>query len=128
MPTQSTVERTMLVDAEVIPTAHDDHPEVIAGYTLQRHIGSGAYGEVWRAIGPGGLPKAVKILHGRFDGRRADTELRSLQLMRELRHPFLLNVERIETEGGRLIIVTELAEGSLEDRFEQFRQQGSKGI
>jgi hypothetical protein len=83
---------------------------------------------VWRAIGPGGLHKAVKILHGRYDGPEADTELKSLERMRELRHPFLLSVERIEIVDGRLIIVTELAEGSLEQSFRELQRQGQKGI
>ena len=34
----------------------------IAGYKLVERIGVGGFGEVWRAIGPGGFPKAVKIL------------------------------------------------------------------
>jgi serine/threonine protein kinase len=48
--------------------------------------------------------------------------------MRELRHPFLLSVERIEIVDGRLIIVTELAEGSLEQSFREIQRQGQKGI
>src|SRR5690606_19199266 len=55
-------------------------------------------------------------------------ELRSLQLMRELRHPFLLSVERIEVDNGRLIIVTELADQNLEERFLALRDEGHKGI
>ena len=39
--------------------------------------------------------------------------------MRSLRHPFLLNVERIDVYYGRMYVVTELADGSLEDRFQQ---------
>lgn len=101
--------------------------QIIAGYTLESRLGAGSYGEVWRAIGPGGLPKAVKILYGRHDGPQAETELRSLQKLRDVRHPFILSIERIEVIGDRLVIVTELAERSLEAYFEEARQHG-RGI
>ena len=101
---------------------------ICAGYMLQERLGVGGYGEVWRAVGPGGLHKAVKILHGFQDGPQAELELKSLERMRDLRHPFLLNIERIEVDQGRLVIVTELAEGSLEDRFEQLVRDGRQGL
>jgi hypothetical protein len=121
-------EPTMLVGDGAISAVVEGLGNAIAGYHLQQRLGGGGYGEVWRAIGPGGLHKAVKILHGRYDGPEADTELKSLERMRELRHPFLLNVERIEIVEGRLIIVTELAEGSLEQSFREIQRQGQKGI
>lgn len=100
----------------------------VAGYQLQERIGTGGFGEVWRAIGPGGLPKAVKILFGSHSGQHAETEMKSLQRMRELRHPFLLNIERIEVCDDRLIVVTELADGNLDDRFQQCVEEGRPGI
>ncbi len=39
-----------------------------------------------------------------------------------MRHPFLLSLERFEVVDGQLIIVTELADMSLKDRFEQARE------
>jgi serine/threonine protein kinase len=32
----------------------------ILGYTLKERIGAGGFGEVWSAVAPGGLMKAVK--------------------------------------------------------------------
>lgn len=101
---------------------------VIGGYMLEERIGVGGYGEVWKAIGPGGLVKAVKVLYGHRDGPQAEAELRSLERMRDLRHPFLLNIERIDICDGRVIVVTELAEGSLQHRFDAARRNHAQGI
>ncbi|MEZ6126490.1 MAG: tubulin-like doman-containing protein [Planctomycetaceae bacterium] len=100
----------------------------LAGYTLQQRLGAGGYGEVWRAIGPGGLPKAVKMLYGERDGQHAEAELKALERMRDLRHPFLLSIERIEVVNSRLIVVTELADGNLSDRFQECRRNSLPGI
>lgn len=100
----------------------------IAGYRLEQRIGVGGFGEVWKAVGPGGFMKAVKILFGNLTGPQAETELKSLSRMRELRHPFLLNIERVEVADGRVIVVSELADRSLEDRFREAVTTGQRGI
>jgi serine/threonine protein kinase len=105
-----------------------EKPIEIAGYTLESRLGVGGYGEVWRALGPGGLPKAVKVLFGQTDGPQADAELKSLQRMRDLRHPFLLSIERIEVVDSRLVVVMELADGCLDHRFQEVRAEGLRGI
>ncbi len=40
---------------------------VLPGYTIVDRIGSGGYAEVWRAEAPGGIQKAVKVVHGYCD-------------------------------------------------------------
>ena len=117
--------KTLAIEKAAVPIGAQT---VIAGYTLQSQLGVGGYGEVWKAIGPGGLPKAIKILFGKTDGKHADAELKSLQRMRELRHPFLLNIERIESFEGRLIVVSELADCCLQDRFDVCRRETGRGI
>lgn len=102
--------------------------EPIPGYVLRDKLGSGGYGEVWLADAPGGLKKAIKFVHGNIDGNRAAGELKSLQRIRQVNHPFILSLERIEVIEGQLIIVTELAQGSLHDRYVEFRQKGFVGI
>jgi len=97
-------------------------------YILKQRLGSGGYGEVWEAEVPGGLRKAVKFIYGMLDEVRAQRELKSLNRIKEVRHPFLLSIERIEVVDGRLIIVTELAQGCLKARFDECRAAGLEGI
>ena len=103
-------------------------PEIIPGYKIREQIGAGGYGEVWKADAPGGLVKAVKFVYGRLDGERATRELKALSRIKEVRHPFLLSLERIEVIDGQLIIVTELADASLMNRYEQCTAAGAAGI
>jgi serine/threonine protein kinase len=98
------------------------------GYVLKDKLGSGGYGEVWSADAPGGLTKAIKFVFGSIDDQRGSTELRSLNRMRKLNHPFLLSIERVEVVDSQLVIVTELAQGSLHDRFLEYREKGYIGI
>jgi serine/threonine protein kinase len=100
----------------------------VLGYTLKKRIGSGGFGEVWSAIAPGGLPKALKIVYGYHDEKRAQTELKALDRVKELRHPFLLSLERIEIYEGQLIVVSELADKSLADLFNEYQAKGEPGI
>ena len=100
----------------------------LLGYELKERLGAGGYGEVWGATAPGGLPKAIKFLYGMSDEGRAKTELRSLNHIRQIRHPFLLSLERIDVVENQVVIVTELADGSLADLFEDYVQADLPGI
>ncbi|XZE44946.1 serine/threonine protein kinase [Pirellulaceae bacterium SH467] len=102
--------------------------EPIPGYVLTKKIGSGGYGDVWAADAPGGLKKAIKFVHGAVHEDRAVAELKSLQRIRQVNHPFILSLERIEIIEGQLLIVTELAQGSLFDRYVEYRERGFAGI
>ncbi len=102
--------------------------EPIAGYKLEQLIGRGGFGEVWHSEAPGGLHKAVKFVYGSTDQHRAQRELRSLERIKGVHHPFLLTLERFGVVDDRLVIVTELADGSLEDVYNRHRERGSCGI
>src|SRR6476646_4842307 len=102
--------------------------EPIPGYVVIDRLGVGGYGEVWSAQAPGGLTKAIKFVYGYFDDERASRELKALNRIKEVRHPFLLSLERFEVVDGQLLIVTELADMSLKDQFERCKDAGAAGI
>ncbi len=102
--------------------------EPIQGYVLREKLGAGGYGEVWLADAPGGLKKAIKFVFGSLDESRANSELKALHRIRQVTHPFLLSLERIEIVDSQLVIVTELADGSLCDRYQKCREDGFIGI
>lgn len=102
--------------------------EPISGYTLEQKIGEGGYGEVWRCNAPGGLKKAVKFVFGATDAHRGSRELKSLERIKGVHHPFLLTLERFGVVDDQLVIVTELADGSLEDILKRHIDRGSCGI
>lgn len=101
--------------------------ELISGYRLTHRISAGGTSEVWAAEAPGDLPKAIKIVRNRAGWRRADEEFAALERMQRVRHPFLLSLERIEWVGQQLLIVTELADESLQSCQERARRQGRRG-
>jgi serine/threonine protein kinase len=108
--------------------------EPIPGYRLIDRLGSGGFGEVWRAEAPGGIFKAIKIIHGDLRNkdddlvRYAEQELKALKRVKTVRHPYLLSIDRFDIVEGRLLIVMELADCNLWDRFRACRQDGLPGI
>lgn len=106
-----------------------DKPDsCLPGYELIEKIGAGGFGEVWSAEAPGGLRKAVKYVFGNEFDKRAKSEMHALEKIKSVRHPFLLSLERIEVLDGRLVVVSELADASLRDRFCDCVRQGLPGI
>jgi hypothetical protein len=108
--------------------------EPIPGYKLIERVGGGGFGEVWKAEAPGGLLKAIKIVYGDLqqtdtDGtKRAEQELKALKRVQSVRHPYLLSLERYDIVENRLLIVMELADRNLWDRFRECRSQNLPGI
>ena len=72
--------------------------------------------------------KALKIVYGFHDEKRALAEMKALDRVKQLRHPFLLSLERIEIYEKQLVVVTELADNSLADVFNDFTARGEPGI
>ena len=98
------------------------------GYQLLKRIGSGGFGEVWLAEAPGGIKAAVKILYRPVDHEEAQREIQAIDLMKELRHPFLLQPQSYWASDEKIYIVMELADGSLRDRMKECVKSGLPGI
>ncbi len=108
--------------------------EPIPGYVLLEPLGRGGFGEVWKCLAPGGLHKAIKFVTGADEdviggrsGKQLRQELSAFQQIKAIRHPFLLTLERAEIVGDELVMVMELADRQLADRFNECRQAGMGG-
>jgi serine/threonine protein kinase len=120
-----------------MPVRIEPNAEPIPGYRLIERLGVGGFGEVWKCEVPGGLYKAIKIVHGELgdaeaiggdEDSRADQELKALKRVKTVHHPYILSLERYDIIGGQLMIVMELADRTLWDRFKECRSQALPGI
>jgi serine/threonine protein kinase len=116
-----------------MPVRLESGAEPIPGYKLIERLGGGGFGEVWKCEAPGGLLKAIKFVYGDLqtaspDGQRAEQELKALSRVKTVRHPYILSLERYDIIDGQLLIVMELADRNLWDRFKECRSQGLQGI
>src|SRR5262249_28468098 len=108
--------------------------EPIPGYRLIERLGRGGVGEGWKCEGPRRLLKAIKLVYGNLeesgagDNKAAEQEKKALERIKQIRHPFLLSLERYDVVDGQLMIVMELADRSLWDRFRECRSGGLPGI
>src|SRR3712207_9562290 len=86
---------------------------VLAGrYRIVRHVGSGAMGTVHLAVDETlDREVAVKSVHAEPDSELGRRIMREARLGAGLRHPHLVTVFDVLSEGGALLLVTEYVEG-----------------
>ena len=97
-------------------------------FQLGRKIGSGAFGEVFEGLAPGGIRVAIKRILRTVDHPTSILEKESLDAIKELSHPFLLKTNAYWVFDDRLVVVMELADGSLGDRMKYHLSQGRDGV
>src|SRR5262245_26198149 len=106
----------------------DPVPQLGSGYKKIRRLGSGSFGEVWLGEAPGGVEVAIKVIFRSLEHEEAHRELKALELIRRLHHPFLLQTQAYWIEEDRLHIAMELADGNLRDRANKYKKEGLPGI
>lgn len=71
-------------------STHRIGEDPLPGYRLLAPLGSGAFGEVWKSSAPGGTEVALKFI--RLDGDHGLREVKSLELVKTIRHPNLCTI------------------------------------
>jgi serine/threonine protein kinase len=118
-------------DIPPVPDPEPPDPEVLpAGvpYRLLRRLGAGAYGEVFEAEAPGGFHVAVKRILRSAGHPASQGEEEALKVMKAMSHPFLVQTHAYWVFRDRLVIVMELADGSLAGEVERHKAEGRPGV
>ena len=83
------------------------------GYRLLEQLGGGTFGVVYKALSSGGVEVAVKEIRYSVGDAQAQRELEALELIKRLRHPYLLALHDFWVENDRLYMAMNLADGTL---------------
>lgn len=92
--------------------------EPLSGYTIQRGIHRGGFGEVYFANSAGGKEVALKLLHQ----EDRDVEIRGVTQCMNLKHPNLVNLFDLKTDdqGDQWVVMEYVSGSSLEDVLASF--------
>ena len=86
-----------------MPARYEIGDEPVPGYRLEAFLGQGAFGTVWKVLGPGRTEAALKIIS--LSGKQGLKEFRALRLVKRIRHPNLvpINAFWLKDEGGHVL-------------------------
>jgi serine/threonine protein kinase len=96
------------------------------GYRILGLLGRGLFGEVFRALDPSGRELALKRMP--FHPRDRPNVIAQVEVIRSLRHPFLLVTFACHVAADHLVLVTELAEDNLARWLARCRGDGAPGV
>jgi serine/threonine protein kinase len=88
---------------------------------LRRLRGRGGFGSVWEAIRKDGKAVALKLLP--CDDNLVAQEIRSIQIIRQLRHLHLVHIEQVWCNRGYIVVTMDLADGSLLELLDAYRTE-----
>ena len=123
--------RTMGETSHPLPSGSDQvlltpGARPLPDFQLVKLLGRGGFGEVWRASGPGGIDVALKFV--RLGEQTGAVELRSLELMKNVRHAHLLPLFGAWQRNQYLILAMELGDQTLLDRLQEALRENLPGI
>lgn len=110
----------------------------IKDYAVFEHLGSGAFGSVYKVRKRGGQTfqalKEINLLNPAFGKTTGDRDksvgemINELQIMRqEMRHPNIVRYHKTFKEGDTLFIVMDLIEGApLDEHFNSLKEKGNR--
>ena len=85
-----------------------------ADYARLKRLGAGQFGEVWLVESKStGIKKAMKVMLRAADDETGKRELRSLDLIKNEQHPYLLRTEDFWVDDNKLYVLMELADCTL---------------
>lgn len=91
-----------------------------ADYTRLKKLGAGQFGEVWLVESKTTqIKKALKVMLRPADDETGVRELRSLDLIKNEKHPYLLQTEDYWVDDNKLYVLMELADGTLRNWLAQ---------
>jgi formylglycine-generating enzyme required for sulfatase activity len=93
---------------------------------LLSKLGEGGFGQVWKARDDNGFEVALKFV--RIDLRTGAAEVRALGVMKNIRHPHVLPMNRLWHLGSWLALALELGDKTLYQRLAEAEKDGLVGI
>ena len=108
----------MLFNVPPMRFTYQTGDQPLTGYTIQRGIHRGGFGEVYFAHSDGGKEVALKLIHRQDQ----DVEIRGVKQCLNLKHPNLVNLFDLRTDasGDHWVVMEYVSGSSLEDVLASF--------